>query len=216
MLFLGLNRIPDFTEIDKLKDLRSLIQVSFANNAVARKPLYRSHIIRTLTSVRILDGKEVLPDERERADLLFCQEPEPSPQPVYIFTDQQHQAPVHVSAVAGGMTPSLLAKPAKLPVKVTSLNFGNGERAAPAPERKQTGPTIMALGQGLEPSGLGDLRPPSRSATRNLREFPRSGTVPTSTPGGSGSKDLKSQRKSSAGQVSRQSPRIPSVPQTRR
>ena len=69
---MGGNRISDVGELDRLDHLcRSLTQLNLANNAVARKQLYRPTLAKRLSNLRFLDGKEVTPEERERAEMIF-------------------------------------------------------------------------------------------------------------------------------------------------
>ncbi|CAK0831117.1 unnamed protein product, partial [Prorocentrum cordatum] len=70
-LYLGTNRVAELGELEKLSDLRHLLMVQLAQNPVSRKPLYRSHVICALGSVRAVDGKEVTEEERERAEYVL-------------------------------------------------------------------------------------------------------------------------------------------------
>jgi Leucine-rich repeat (LRR) protein len=70
-LNISCNRIMELQEIDKLVDLRSLLEIVMVFNAVARKPMYRPHLLRRLPSLQMIDGREVTYEERERADALY-------------------------------------------------------------------------------------------------------------------------------------------------
>jgi len=99
-LFLGGNRIGELAEIDRLVPLPTLAELVLANNPCARKPLYRPTALRKLLTLRSLDGREVAPDDRERADLLLSSE-------------RVAQPNLHEQRVTGN----------KVPLKLTSLNF---------------------------------------------------------------------------------------------
>eukprot|EP00762_Andalucia_godoyi_P006959 ANDGO_08261.mRNA.1 Internalin-I len=70
-LHLSCNRIMELSELDKLVELRSLLEILLVFNPVARKPMYRPHLLRRVPSLQMIDGKEVTFDERERADALY-------------------------------------------------------------------------------------------------------------------------------------------------
>jgi Leucine-rich repeat (LRR) protein len=55
-LFLGLNRINDIWEIDKLASLSFLIELSLINNPISRKNFSRSAILKRIPTLKILDG----------------------------------------------------------------------------------------------------------------------------------------------------------------
>ena len=93
----------DLPELDKLGSLPSLSELWLGNNPVARKQLYRPGLIKRLPALQVLDGREILPDERERAELLFSTDPRPSP--MYV----QDSRPVQVQG--------------RVPVRLTSVNF---------------------------------------------------------------------------------------------
>jgi hypothetical protein len=93
--------VAELTDIDRLSHLPALLELVLLNNPCARKPLYRPTSLRKLVTLRVLDGRDVAPDERERADLLLS-------------TDRQAQPPSgHDARIAGN----------KVPLKLTSLNF---------------------------------------------------------------------------------------------
>ena len=76
-----------------------------ANNPCARKPLYRATTLRKIPPLRVLDGRDVGPDERDRADLLLSNERPPQQNPTAM-------------AALDAMRPNH-----KVPLKLTSLNF---------------------------------------------------------------------------------------------
>ena len=70
-------------ELDKLgppHGLPSLLNVALSNNAVARKQLYRPSLLRRLPSLKLIDGREVGLEERDRAELIFASDLRPSQQ----------------------------------------------------------------------------------------------------------------------------------------
>jgi hypothetical protein len=61
-------------EVEKLAALPSLIHLRLVNNPLTKKHLYRQHVLYKLNSLRVLDGKDVYSDEKERIDILFLHE----------------------------------------------------------------------------------------------------------------------------------------------
>ena len=70
-LLLGSNRVAELIELEKLLHLQTLLYLSLHNNPVARKHLYRPTLVRKLLNLKMLDNREVMEDERERAELMF-------------------------------------------------------------------------------------------------------------------------------------------------
>ena len=66
------NRVPEFWEVDRLSELPHLMEISLMNNPVARKPNYRTAIIKRLPALIVLDGKEITPEERQRIEQATC------------------------------------------------------------------------------------------------------------------------------------------------
>lgn len=58
------NRLAEFWEVDRFSELNFLMELSLFNNPMTRKPQYRQNITKKLTNLLVLDGKEVLPEER--------------------------------------------------------------------------------------------------------------------------------------------------------
>ena len=61
------NRINDIVELEKLCRVCDAKEVSFVNNPVTRKQLYRTSVVNMFPNIRIIDGREVGLEERERA-----------------------------------------------------------------------------------------------------------------------------------------------------
>ena len=61
------NRINDIIELEKLCRVCDAKEVSFVNNPVTRKQLYRTSVVNMFPNIRIIDGREVGSEERERA-----------------------------------------------------------------------------------------------------------------------------------------------------
>lgn len=89
----------DLPELDKLGCLPSLKELWLGNNPVARKQLYRPGLIKRLPALQVLDGREILGDERERAELLFSTDPRPSPMYVQDTRPVQGRVPVRLTSV---------------------------------------------------------------------------------------------------------------------
>jgi hypothetical protein len=99
----GSNRIVEVSELDKLDSMPCLQHLALANNAVARKQLYRPALVRRLPSLRLIDSREVTIEERERVEIIFN-------------TDTRANLATTDATMLRGFA-------AKVPLKVTSLNF---------------------------------------------------------------------------------------------
>ena len=125
-LHLGSNRIADMSDMDKLTVLPCLLDCTLANNPIARKQLYRATAIQKLASLRILDNKEITPEERDRVDVLFAME--------------TRTAPTYLGGVAAGHNghsghshththqhqhpqSSMQSAMSKVPIKMSSMTF---------------------------------------------------------------------------------------------
>ncbi|XP_077393916.1 leucine-rich repeat-containing protein 9 isoform X3 [Festucalex cinctus] len=76
-LYLGMNKLQDISEIDKLDVLPSLTELSVIGNPVARNSLHRPAVMRSLAQLQVLDGMTVTIEERTRAeitDATHCEE----------------------------------------------------------------------------------------------------------------------------------------------
>ncbi|KAM6961269.1 leucine-rich repeat-containing protein 9 [Aplochiton taeniatus] len=69
-LFLGMNKLQDISELDKLEVLPSLIELSVVGNPVARRSLHRPVVVLHLSRLQVLDGVTVTLEERTRAEFL--------------------------------------------------------------------------------------------------------------------------------------------------
>lgn len=68
-LHVGGNKLTEFWEVDRFADLNFLMELSLINNPMTRKPQYRFNILKKLPNLIVLDGKEILQDERSRMDM---------------------------------------------------------------------------------------------------------------------------------------------------
>eukprot|EP00941_MAST-03F_sp_MAST-3F-sp1_P003667 g3667.t1 len=71
ILHAGFNRISEFRELDELAEIPSLTELGLSHNSVGRKQLYRPQVLRRMPNLRVIDGKDVTPDELERVENLF-------------------------------------------------------------------------------------------------------------------------------------------------
>ena len=101
-LCLSSNRLLDIGELEKLAPLPALVNITVLNNAVARKQLYRPTLIRRLPSLKLIDGREVTLEERDRSELIFASDFRPTP---------------------GYMHEQRISATNKVPLKLTSMNF---------------------------------------------------------------------------------------------
>lgn len=70
-LVLTNNNVQELTDIEPLKTVKTLSNLSFIRNPITTKPNYRHFIIYTLPQVRVLDFQRVKLKEREAAKKLF-------------------------------------------------------------------------------------------------------------------------------------------------
>ncbi|KAF0044372.1 hypothetical protein F2P81_003530 [Scophthalmus maximus] len=68
-LFIGMNKLQDITELDKLEVLPSLTELSVVGNPVARNSIHRPAVVLQLSQLQVLDGVMVTLEERTRAEL---------------------------------------------------------------------------------------------------------------------------------------------------
>ncbi|KAM9708384.1 leucine-rich repeat-containing protein 9 [Menidia menidia] len=80
-LFLGMNKLQDITELDKLEVLPSLTELSVVGNPVARNSLHRPAVVLRLSQLQVLDGVMVTLEERTRAELLSSDQSQSSQHP---------------------------------------------------------------------------------------------------------------------------------------
>eukprot|EP00397_Hematodinium_sp_SG-2012_P001379 GEMP01001381.1.p1 GENE.GEMP01001381.1~~GEMP01001381.1.p1 ORF type:complete len:1576 (+),score=324.31 GEMP01001381.1:1-4728(+) len=127
-LYLALNRINESQELDNLAELRCLVQVGIAQNPVARKPFYRVLLLRTVPSLRIIDGKEIVDEEREKASNHFAIDAHGMPvymvptDPTVLHREEIFGTTVVGSAYLDNHAHGGLDKPK---LKVTSLSFSS-------------------------------------------------------------------------------------------
>ena len=119
-LFLSGNRIAELTEIDRINHLPALTELFLSNTPCSRKPLYRPTTLRKLLVLRVLDGRDVAPDERERADLMLSTDRSAAPYATALL---------QVSKPVGHRTPCLVPA-VRLPTLRASRVAQGGARAA--------------------------------------------------------------------------------------
>lgn len=73
-LFLGLNRIQDLSELEKLDCLPCLKELSVYGNPVSRKIYHRPLLVFRLPSLQVLDGVNVTSEERAKAEIQLLEQ----------------------------------------------------------------------------------------------------------------------------------------------
>lgn len=106
-LHLGSNRVVELSELDKLDAVPRLEVICLANNAAARKQLYRPSLLRRLPSLRCIDTREVSQEERSQAELIFA----------------SNDSRVRQLLPPVGMDAQRLATGIKVPLKLTAMDF---------------------------------------------------------------------------------------------
>ena len=90
------NRIQDFVEVERLRDLPNLMELVLSNNPVVRKIPYRLNVIKRLPQLMFLDAQEITNEERERVEL--AQETKPPPL-VHLVPQPTQKVPVKLTSV---------------------------------------------------------------------------------------------------------------------
>jgi len=131
-LHLTTNRIADFSDIDRISGIRTLLDICIINNPICRKAFYRISIIKRITSLQLIDGKGIAWDERERAEASAV-DPRSTHHSNHHSSMSTHQHPqVRVADMTrSSMYPSIVQDPRtrqqqgshRVPVKVTSVTF---------------------------------------------------------------------------------------------
>eukprot|EP00949_MAST-11_sp_MAST-11-sp1_P004981 g4981.t1 len=131
-LYLGLNRISDLAELDKLANIPFLMELSLVSNPISRKQLYRANVIRRLPTLKFVDGREVSIEERERVDLMFVNDGRSQPQTLF-YTDNNFSYSGQIQGQRGGGSAQNMfgghsgiggqGGHSRVPVKLTSVNF---------------------------------------------------------------------------------------------
>ena len=90
------NRIQDFIEVERLRELPNLIELVLSNNPIVRKVPYRLNVIKRLPQLMFLDMQEITNEERERVEL--AQETKPPPL-VHLVPQPTQKVPVKLTSV---------------------------------------------------------------------------------------------------------------------
>ncbi|KAI8846431.1 hypothetical protein BC829DRAFT_398533 [Chytridium lagenaria] len=111
-LFLNGNRINETNEIEKMK-LPSLLEIHLSANGVTRKQMYRFSIIMRFPHILSIDGKDVLDEERQRAESYFMEQ----------CINREESSSVMKIPLPVQQTPlsSSMSSMVKLPIKITSV-----------------------------------------------------------------------------------------------
>ncbi|XP_013926947.1 PREDICTED: leucine-rich repeat-containing protein 9-like [Thamnophis sirtalis] len=107
-LFLGLNRIQDLVELEKLEYLPCIKELSIYGNPVSRKISHRPLLIFRLPNLQVLDGITVSPEERARAEFHLL---------------EQQVLPSANSPIECGFPGLLSAFPKACPLKIANMSL---------------------------------------------------------------------------------------------
>ncbi|KAG7394612.1 Leucine-rich repeat-containing protein 9 [Phytophthora boehmeriae] len=168
-LELSNNRLTELEEVDKLCALPSMLDLRMNNNPLTKRHLYRQHVLFKLTSLRVLDSKDVYSDERERIDLLFLHERAVAGAPG-LDRNLDNRAGIgipHNEVLAG----SLLRK--------TPTTPGMSTPSFPLPEH-QVDPSIAI---GASNTTTRSLLAPSVNSSRNLTSLGNQSSWQAGSPG---------------------------------
>ena len=95
----GGNRLSEFWEVERFSELNYLMELSLMNNPMTRKPQYRMNIIKKLPNLIVLDGKEILMDERSRVESGQMYDSQKPPALLHNQQYPQQKVPVRLNAV---------------------------------------------------------------------------------------------------------------------
>lgn len=161
-LYLSLNRIGEFGELDRLRPLKHLLVIHMAQNPVARKPQYRAQLLSCVPTARAVDGKEVTAEERERIEQLIQLSDNGKMNAVYVFNEPPPptvqvtymSAPLaNIPAAAQEISrpgPSIVEpgrlEPHRRPSQAAEAEVGGGSKKQAADNRAQSAPRRGAEG----------------------------------------------------------------------
>jgi hypothetical protein len=172
-LYLSQNRIGELSELEKLSSLRHVMLVHLQQNPVARKPLYRAHVIQAVNMIRVIDGREVSEDEREKSEQLLQSIDPSKPVGMYVFTEQSQVGGIYMASADPGIAKALAPSSAQdKGVENTVMKKAVAEATRNASSNSQQAigqASIMMMGQGLGDSddrGTGVVTGPGVLAAR--------------------------------------------------
>jgi len=168
-LHLAANRVADLAELEKLQGLRHILLICLSQNPVARKPLYRAHLIHAVSSVRVIDGKEVTEDEREKVEQMLQAISSNSQvgHPMYIFNEAQP------AAVGNAIIASVGGGPGWAPGAGQSIvdSLNAGQRLVQASEASTRVTASSQLTQAIVTMGQGSVGgPPPRRVVAQVSQ----------------------------------------------
>lgn len=157
-LYLSLNRIGEFGELDRLRPLKHLLVIHMAQNPVARKPQYRAQLLSCVPTARAVDGKEVTAEERERIEQLIQLSDNGKMNAVYVFNEPPPPTVqvTYMSAPLANIPPpaqdsSRIVEPGRLephrrPSQAAEPEVGGGSKKQAPDNRAQSAPRRGAEG----------------------------------------------------------------------
>uniref|UniRef100_A0A7S1HYF6 U2A'/phosphoprotein 32 family A C-terminal domain-containing protein n=1 Tax=Eutreptiella gymnastica TaxID=73025 RepID=A0A7S1HYF6_9EUGL len=161
------NRISDITELDRFDCMEQLREISISGNAVGRKNGFRFTLLSKLPSLVLVDGKDVTPEEKERARHYFSPEYQQYGMagiPPNVVTAPQTLTLVSYGSGGLGQQPAQMGKggAGAMNMKFAALEAMGGQGAA-VPVEPSTGQKVIARmrQQTFNPAGTGQ---PSRLA----------------------------------------------------
>ncbi|KAJ7525201.1 hypothetical protein O6H91_17G041300 [Diphasiastrum complanatum] len=143
------NRLGGLSSVEGLALLPKLSDLKLANNPMSRQPHYRVTIVRRLLQLRYLDGKEIAEVERLEAENFSGSKVWPASVPYCMDPSSMLE-----NSSCASTTSHLL--PAKVPVKLTCLNFEAMCSPSPNLSSGQTvliRKTVLAGGQSRSKCG---------------------------------------------------------------
>lgn len=73
-LYLGMNRIQDLSELEKISPLNQLLELSLVSCPVSRRLMHRPLLVYKMPSLVVIDGIPVTEEEQMKASLYYMQQ----------------------------------------------------------------------------------------------------------------------------------------------
>lgn len=73
-LYLGMNRIQDLSELEKISPLTQLLELSLVSCPVSRRLMHRPLLVYKMPSLVVIDGIPVTEEEQMKASLYYMQQ----------------------------------------------------------------------------------------------------------------------------------------------
>ncbi|CAG9462944.1 unnamed protein product [Pedinophyceae sp. YPF-701] len=170
-LNLGHNRVLEATELDHLCGFTSLLELNLLSNPVARRPSHRVTLLMIAPALRIIDRRQVDPEEKEAAEAMLVQQ---EMQQQQMLAAQMAAAEAGATGTGSGRTSAALGAgsgASRIQLRVNSLSLDPGGQGVYFQPTGEAAVAALAAatsnrgaGQGLSVMGLAAAPPAGDSA----------------------------------------------------